>query len=421
MAFLAVRRVKYDGKKYDYESPLLVDGLNILEGENGTGKSTFSNLIYFGFGGRVEPFIASITDRHPEITSDENNFIELQITIDGEFYTLKRLFGTNDIAVLGEDISDILPLSRREDSNRIFSDWLLNKLGVEPVSIQYGTYSGRLNITDFMRLIYHDQAPDPTGVFKAVDRESFVTDSKVFREAVFEILVGKSYQDYYTALAAYRDADRQRTSAAKALDLFKDMASGLQNAAEDMNMVFIDKRLSELRGQQERLIAFRRQLAKAPPPRTAGLKLAEWQRDLLANQIKISGISRNEAGLLEEISRLEQLRAELVSEATQLRKMMFAHEELQLFSANTCPYCLKEVARVPDQCICGNKIIEGDYEKFFYDSAEYLAILKSRQKNVETVEKAAESVRAELKLLRESKVSAECPASDGTGIFLRKR
>ena len=90
---------------------------------------------------------------------------------------------------------------------------------------------------------------------------------------------------------------------------------------------------------------------------------------------------------------------------------MFANEELQLFSQNTCPYCLKEVERVPHRCICGSEVAEGDYEKFFYNSAEYLAILKSRQKNVETVETAASAVLDELKGVRADKSATEREAN----------
>lgn len=407
MAFLAVRRVKYDGERYAYESPPIQNGLNILEGKNGTGKSTFSNLICFGLGGRVESFLKEKPKHHAEITGDKKNFVELLITIGGQSYTLKRFIGTNDIAVNGDDVSDLFPVGRRGDGKEIFSDWILTKLAIEPVSLQVGTHSGYLNITDFMRLIYHDQSPDPSGIYRAAEVSSFVTDSRDFREAIFEILIGKSFQAYYSALMAFRDAERKKTAADKALELFKGMVSHLSGQQEDMNLIFLDKRLTELRDQQSRLLAYRHELAKAPPARSPGGNLPQWQQDLLARQIKIAGVARTEAGLLEELSRLHQLKADLISEATQLRKMMFAHEELKLFSANTCPYCLKEVKREPHKCACGNPVQEGDYEKFFYDSDEYLSILKSRQKNAETVDIAANSARAELDALRLSKGELE--------------
>ena len=410
MAFLAIRRVKYDGNKYLYQSPALTNGLNVLEGENGTGKSTFANLIYFGLGGKVESFLAEKSERHTEVTGDSNNFVELLVSIDDKTYTLKRLIGTNDIAILGEDVSIVLPVTRRDSSQTVFSDWLLNTLGIEPVLINYGLHSGKLNITDFMRLVYHDQAPDPSGIFKAVDKESYVTDSRVFREAIFEILIGKSFQDYYSALAAHRDAERNRAAVAKTLEQFNEMANELLIDTQEMNTVFIDKSLREFRDQESKLLDYRRELTKAPPSKIPGVDLVAWQRDLLALQIRLSGFSRTEAALLEESSRLEELKGELVAEATQLRKMMFANEELSLFSQNTCPYCLKEVERVPHRCICGNEVADGDYEKFFYNSAEYLTILKSRQKNVETIETAAHAVLDELEAVRADKATNELEA-----------
>lgn len=405
MAFLAIRSVKYNGKKYSYQSPSLSNGLNVLAGENGTGKSTFANLIYYGLGGGVDSFVAEKSDRHAEITGDSDNYVELLVSINNDTYTVRRVIGMNDVAVLGADISTVLPLNRKESSQFTFSDWILGKLGIEPVSIAYGLYSGKLNITDLMRLMYHDQSPDPSGVFKAVDKESFVADSRVFRAAIFEILLGKSYQEYYSALSAHRNADRDRAAAARVMEQFAEMMSELRRGEEEMNTVFIDKNLSELREQQSKLLGFRRELVKAPPAKTPGVDLPALQRDLLAAEVKLSEFARREAGLLEESSRLEQLKSELVAEATQLRKIMFANEELQLFSENTCPYCLKDVERVPHRCVCGSEVIEGDYEKFFYDSAEYLAILKSRQKNVETVHTASQSVLRELNEVRAEKVS----------------
>lgn len=407
MAFLAVRKVRYDGWKYEYESPPLGDGIRILEGENGTGKSTFAGLVYFGLGGYVESFDDSKTDIHREIIGDKNNFVELSITIDSVPYVLKRFVGTNDVAISGAGTSEVMPIIRRDSSHPIFSDWILDKLGIEAVTLQFGIYTGKLNITDFMRLIYHNQAPDPSGVFKAVDRDSFVTDSKVFREAVFELLVGKSYQQYYTALSGYREADRRRASAAKTLELFKEVAVDLIRGDEDLNLVFLDQKVTELKQQQESLVAFRRELARTPPRIIAGAHIADWQKELLANELEIIAASRAEANLLDEVARLSQLKADIVSEATQLKKMMFAHEELKLFSANTCPYCLKEVERFPNRCVCGNDVVEGDYEKFFYDSAEYLSILKSRQKNVETVDTTSASLVRELQSIRRKKSSLE--------------
>jgi predicted ATP-binding protein involved in virulence len=84
MGRLAIRRVIYNGEKYSFESPYLNDGLIIMEGINGHGKSTFMNLIYYALGGRVQAFNKKDNEsgkKHKEICEDKNNYIELLIEI----------------------------------------------------------------------------------------------------------------------------------------------------------------------------------------------------------------------------------------------------------------------------------------------------------------------------------------------------
>lgn len=51
MGSLIVKKIKYSGEKYHYESPELNKGINIILGDNGSGKSTFSYFIEYALGG----------------------------------------------------------------------------------------------------------------------------------------------------------------------------------------------------------------------------------------------------------------------------------------------------------------------------------------------------------------------------------
>lgn len=70
------------------------------------------------------------------------------------------------------------------------------------------------------------------------------------------------------------------------------------------------------------------------------------------------------------------------------KKIIVAHEEINLFSPNTCPCCLRNVERKEQHCICGGKLDDMQYERFFYTDNEYHEILKSKIKSVETIESA---------------------------------
>jgi hypothetical protein len=396
MARLSVRKLNYEGQRYFYESPWLGDGVNILEGENGTGKTTFSELIYFGLGGRVESFQRGSRTKHNEITSDKDNFVQLTIEVEDGLFKLRRFIDTNDVGI--ENASgtvEVLPVIRQQSSDLTFSDWLLERLGIEPVLLYLSAaYSGKISFNDLARLIYHDQSVDPSAIYKAADIRSFVSDSQTFRKAVFEILVGKTFQALYAGIAKLKDLEKQRAGATTTLEYFRTFIQNVRPHQEDLNLIFLDKRITEVQAQIQRALAHRGQLARHPS-RTSSVDTTSQKNTLLSVEMESADASRRESELLSEQARLERLRAEMVLEVTHIKKMMFAHDKLNLFSMNTCPYCLREVARELNRCVCGAVVDEKQYERFFYNSSEYLLILKSKQRNVDTIDAAIASCREE--------------------------
>ena len=397
MARLIVKKLRYEGKKYFYESPRLGDGINILEGENGTGKTTFSELLYYGLGGRVDSFLRTARERHAEITSDKENFVELEVEAGGVAFKLRRFIDTNDIGVEDDRGSvEVLSVFRSSNSPRTFSDWLLERLSIEPVTVYaVSDYSGKISFNDLARLIYHDQSPDPSGIYRAADVSSFVSDSKAFRKAIFEILAGKSFQDLYSSIARLKDLEKKRAGSASTLDAFKRFISDVRPNQEDLNLVFLDRRIAEVQGQIERATVHRKSLTRLPQ-RQAVVDTNSRKNELLSVEMDSTKFGRRMNEILAELSRLERLKTELILEVTQIKKMIFAHDKLNLFSINTCPYCLREVVRELNRCVCGSVVDEKKYERFFYDSSEYLTILKSKQRNVDTIDDAIVSCREEL-------------------------
>jgi DNA repair exonuclease SbcCD ATPase subunit len=397
MARLSIRRVTYEGTKYYFDAALS-DGINILEGSNGKGKTTFANSIYFGLGGRVESFRRESRAGHLEITSDKDNFVQLHIVIENTPYILKRYIDTNDLGIIDDSGAvEVLPVIRTPNSPNIFSDWLLAKLGIEPVSIHlnYGDYSGKLGFTDIARLIYHNQSADPSGIYKAPDLSNFVTDSKTFRKAIFEILIGKSFQPLYQAMAQLKELEKERNLASSSLEAFKRFILEVRPNQEDMNQIHLDRKIQEIQDQLEKAMAYRRSLAIRPRRRST-IDTTSPKSDLLLVEMNSADLVRTENERLAELSRLQKLKAELILEVTQIKKMMFAHEKLNIFSSNTCPYCLKEVQRDLNRCVCGAAIAEDQYQRFFYTSEEYVHILKAKQKNVDTIDLAIDSCRQEI-------------------------
>lgn len=405
MGRLAIRRVVYSGDKYSFESPYLNDGIVIMEGVNGHGKSTFMNLIYYGLGGRVQAFNKNDDNdskKHNEIFYDTNNYVELLIEIDDEKYELTRYIGDNLIFVVGEDeeVRETCVLRNQSDEHTmVFSDWILGKLNINVFDIVQGTRSFKLNFTDLLRLVYHDQETEVDKVYKEADNSNFLSDSLEIRKAIFEILLGKTYNDYYSTLGQYKLTMKELEKAQAVMDSYDEFLGEVLDY-DLANVIHINSMISENQEMIEKV-----QIEREIASREQGNSDEIWQligqqkRELILNQHKLEEWESAKNLTTQSIDKILYLIDESEKELSEIEKIRLVNKKLKLFTPNTCPYCLREVEREKGKCICGNDIEEEQYEKFFYTDEEYLDILKVKKKSIQSLEQLLERKRQRLKII----------------------
>ena len=405
MGRLAIRRVVYSGDKYSFESPYLNDGIVIMEGVNGHGKSTFMNLIYYGLGGRVQAFNKyddNDSKKHNEIFYDTNNYVELLIEIDDEKYELTRYIGDNLIFVVGEDeeVRETCVLRNQSDEHTmVFSDWILGKLNINVFDIVQGTRSFKLNFTDLLRLVYHDQETEVDKVYKEADNSNFLSDSLEIRKAIFEILLGKTYNDYYSTLGQYKLTMKELEKAQAVMDSYDEFLGEVLDY-DLANVVHINSMISENQEMIEKV-----QIEREIASREQGNSDEIWQligqqkKELMLNQHKLEEWESAKNLTTQSIDKILYLIDESEKELSEIEKIRLVNKKLKLFTPNTCPYCLREVEREKGKCICGNDIEEEQYEKFFYTDEEYLDILKVKKKSIQSLEQLLERKSQRLKII----------------------
>lgn len=405
MGRLAIRRVVYSGDKYSFESPYLNDGIVIMEGVNGHGKSTFMNLIYYGLGGRIQAFNKNDDNdskKHNEIFYDTNNYVELLIEIDDEKYELTRYIGDNLIFVVGEDEEVRETCVLRNQSNEhtmVFSDWILGKLNINVFDIVQGTRSFKLNFTDLLRLVYHDQETEVDKVYKEADNSNFLSDSLEIRKAIFEILLGKTYNDYYSTLGQYKLTMKELEKAQAVMDSYDEFLGEVLDY-DLANVVHINSMISENQEMIEKV-----QIEREIASREQGNSDEIWQligqqkKELMLNQHKLEEWESAKNLTAQSIDKILYLIDESEKELSEIEKIRLVNKKLKLFTPNTCPYCLREVEREKGKCICGNDIEEEQYEKFFYTDEEYLDILKVKKKSIQSLEQLLERKSQRLKII----------------------
>lgn len=381
-----------------FESPEFSAGINIIVGDNGSGKSTFSYLIEYGLGGNVKQFKKGSDEEHVIITQDFENYVILELEINNVQYELKRFIGANDIFISKEGVFDQrLSLNRNgQNSDVIFSDWLLQQLGINVFELNMGTYSWKINFNDLYRLLNYDQDTSPAKIYKSPSSENFVTDSVVIRKAIFETLIGLSSQEYSDKFGELRKSEKLRDEANALFKNYVEMYSNLTENKDEVKL-FIEESAIQL----DKLYATREKMQQESVSfDDKANNLAQIQEKLISIELETSKQTIRQNNLLVERGRIERLIKEQNDEILQIEKIIHAHNKLNLFSFELCPFCGVGTKQEEGACICGSTHSK-DYEKFVYTSSEYGEIIGHKKKSLETINLALKSYNEELEEVNE--------------------
>jgi hypothetical protein len=390
MGNLIIERVKYSGDKFVYESPKLNEGINLIVGDNGSGKSTFTYFIEYCLGNSIKYFEEDNNKKYTQIVTDTNNFIELHIIIDEKRYELKRFIGKNDILINDFNEIKMFPIFRNQ--NVIFSDWILEKLQISVSELNMGTYSWKLNFSDLLRLIIYDQDTESKKIYKAPKDSNFVSDSLIIRKTIFEVLLGISSEEYFKKHDELKIITKKRDLASSVLNDFNEKYSGI-----NLDKLEITKSLDEFNLTLEKVYSERKlYLSSNTKIDEKADFINSVQEDLIQTDLKVSEKSLLLNNYKIEYDKISKLYENQTHEIQEIRKIIFTNDKLNLFSFKVCPFCMSAHEPIKNHCLCGSEIKDKNYEKFVYNSSEYDIILKHKSKSLETLQIALNSYLKEI-------------------------
>ena len=400
MGNLIIKKVRYYGEQYYFESPEFQEGVNIIVGDNGSGKSTFSYFIEYGLGGAVKPFNDNEKrEKYSKILDDKNNFVELDLQVNDSLFTIKRFINQNDIFISDGQKIEKLPIKRhKETAPYIFSDWLLEKLSIPVFELNMGVNTWYFNFNDLYRLLCYDQDTEPRRIFKSPPADNFIADSSIIRKSTFEIMLGISSIEYYKKLDELKKFQKLKEASKARLTDFIEMHPSI---SEDKDV--IDKNIEELNNQLDKLLnerdLYQKQNTKVDEKTE---HLAQIQSELINLDISVSEDTVQMEMYQSEVSKIKRLYSNLTEEISEITKTIFTHEKLNLFSMEVCPFCMSKKSKKEGFCICGEEFDKDKYEKFVYSASEYTEILKHKEKGLETIQVALASYDEEIEKLKKS-------------------
>jgi hypothetical protein len=318
-------------------------GLNVIRGENGSGKTTIADFIFFALGGDTPQWRA-------EAALCEYVFAEVKIN--GEPATLRRqvdpalkrpmaiFWGSFEKAESSQTDWQLYQYSATSGKES-FSQALFHIAGIPEVK---GQLAARVTMHQILRLMYVDQKTDYEQIFRF---DPF--DQGITREAVGDLLCGvyddRLYEDQIKLSEKQDEKARLRSELKTIFALFGDQG------VPDSAAIEIDRSGSQLARDQ----AYAQLEVLPTQPVRQGIDAIARRRSEIAEALgEQNQVVRQLEGLIAEakveVADREQFLAALRARLQALQESEAIHESLGVFSFEFCPSCHAPLERQDDTC-----------------------------------------------------------------------
>lgn len=215
-------------------------GVNVIRGDNSSGKSTIMNFIFFGLGGDLERSAWSehaLLSEHVWLEAEFNgNPAVLRRRIDVSSQSAMEIFGGRyeDAVLAPIEAWHRYPYARSKNQES-FSQAIFRLLDMPDVAVE-GTSS--ITIHQILRLLYADQLSPTESLFRF---EGY--DPENLREAVGNLLCGAFDTEIYELQQLKRTKEREFTeTSAELRSIFRVVGGG----DESMTLDWIEQRRKSL-------------------------------------------------------------------------------------------------------------------------------------------------------------------------------
>ncbi|MCW1995554.1 hypothetical protein ABIE85_005995 [Bradyrhizobium diazoefficiens] len=239
---IVTRMVIYRSDKIVYDAAFHA-GVNIVRGENSSGKSTVLNFIFYGLGGDLTDWstVARLCSR-----------VVLEVSLNGKKATLSRdvseagtmqpmeIFGGSYLDSIKAPRSQWIKYPYRSGENReSFSQAIFGLLGIPEVS---SDLSGHITMHQILRLLYADQLSPVEQLFRAVP-----FDRADLRDTVGRLLCGAYDSAVYDNEQKIRELSKEFDTINGQL---RSLFSVLGKADQGFTLEWIDAQRTSLEQEQ---------------------------------------------------------------------------------------------------------------------------------------------------------------------------
>ena len=313
-------------------------GINIIRGENSSGKSTITHLLFFGLGGSYSDFV---------IEAKRCQYVYTQIDINGCVITLKRELKLSDdgrvdsmvgLTIFWGDIDETLKNAcesnyfgyRATDKTKSFSNALFEIMDM-PLVV------GDNNITmhQLLRLMYVDQE-SPTGSLFMYEQ----FDSQTTRETVAELLMGIYDADLYISKLNIKEYKKQLDDVSVEIKAIKTSFS----RPEECSSMFLK---NTIKNKEAKIVKLSEYITKKRTGQEVKTKYSKKIDRLKESVVKLrllySRLLNDQNYLQSEIDDTEMFIIALENRQKALADSISVRKSLEGLVLDFCPECLTKL------------------------------------------------------------------------------
>jgi hypothetical protein len=328
-------------------SEVFHSGVNIIRGDNSSGKSTLSNFIFYALGG-------DFIDWLPEAALCD--FVYAELKINDIIITVKRPIEKHQrrpMWIFYGELEKALQYSfegwhlhpySKADKADTFSQVLFKALGFPEVSTDN---QESITINQILRMMYIDQLSSLDSLMR---NEDF--DSPLIRAAIGNLLLGTYNDELLKLQLQLRQKEREFSEIKSQVKAIEDVFS---NSPFEFKKELIDRSINEKKQQLDKVLK-----SLSEPTLVAGtVKSTDSKNEVKELQNALSRIKAQYSTVLETIekNKLEVLDSSdfisvLDSKIVAIKESINSRDVLGHLPLQFCPVCLEKLDTVADHNTC---------------------------------------------------------------------
>lgn len=404
MGRIEIKELKYIGDRYYYQNDKFKSGLNILVGDNGNGKSTFTYLIVYGLGLNVSWFSSTTKQPLKEILEDTNNYVQLKIEINKEIYVLKRKIKENIISVYSEKDKEVRSFSIGrtgyffEKENKNFSDWMFEKLRINKVEVTQYESTYRINFDDLMRYMYYDQITDNNVIISefGIDRNSKYKNNNVMKRSIFELIMSSYFKEFYDTYYHIKKMSsdlQEKKEYVKSLMTVKENIISKSDYNNEIDLNEEKQKVNKELFRLKNIINNSNMQSFDNVDDTEVDYIVEIQKRIIIKVHKLKEYEFIIDDIEKKLIQFKNLYVKKQNDIERLDKILFTANYIDIINEDTCPFCQEKLDIKEGHCICGSdKSI--NFSRFIYSDKEYEEMMKSKVKSIKTIANTIEDYKS---------------------------